>query len=313
MKHRWFGLIFVLLFCFTAPAFADRILAVVGDEVITESELDKMVRLWQYNPVKRLELTDKDLNEGEIKKRALERLIEEKLLYLKAKENDITVPADAVERRIEQIKSRYNTEEDFIDSLKESHLTLQELYDLIERQLMVRKVVSKYVRSRIYINPIEVEKEYKRHKKDFCVVTMVKLDSIFIPRSMFKDDSEMAFDSAVMDEYIKLKQGSLTWKDLTAKYGKGQVSGWKSRKDLSKEIAEVLFKPDVEMYPLPVRVSTGYILFRIEDKRKNCPKSLGEAREMVYNYIYNKKFEKRLDEFVQELKKRYYVKINLGT
>lgn len=313
MKYRWIGLAFFLLLSLTTVAFADRILAVVGDEVITESELNKMVRLWRYNPLKRLEFSDKSLSEADIKRQALDRLIEEKLLYLKAKEDDITVPVDAVERRIEEMKSRYKSEEDFIDSLKDAHLTLQELYDLIERQLMVKKVVSKYVRSRIYVNPIEVEKEYRKHKKDFCIVTMLKLDSIFIPRSAFKDDSEMAFDSAVMDEYVKLKQGSLTWKDLTARYGQGQISGWKSRADLSKEIAETLFKPESGMYPLPVRVSTGYIIFRIEDRKKNCPETLGEAREMVYNYIYDKKFEKRLAEFVQELKERYYVKINLGT
>ncbi len=307
-------IIFIVVLLFTVGgirlAFADKILAIVGDEIITESELDKITHLWEYEL--KSELSDGKAAQywRSIRKKALQRLIEDKLLYLEAVSEGIKVAPEYVEEQINRIKERFPTEQAFLESLKKMHITPQEFYDQIEHQLMVRKLIARKIRSKIYINPVEVARVFQESKDKFCKIEKVKLSSVFVPRSRFNKLSEMEFDSLVMDEYIKLTSGELTWRDLENEFEVGQISGWKKPADLAPKIAKQVFSENIGAYPLPVKVSTGYYFFRIEKREKNCPKTLTEAKEKVYNYLFQQKFDKKLDEYIKQLRSKFYVKIN---
>ncbi len=309
--RRWLAGIACSLFLLVSPAQADRILAVVGDEVITESDLNRVVKAWAYQL--KGQFSDLEYVEKlqEMKKEALNRLIEESLLYLRAKDEGITIAPEMVQREIAKIKERFPSEEDFLSSLRESGMTLQDLYDQIERKLMIQKLISKEVKSRVYINPVEVAKTFKKERSRFCSVTRVKVDSVFVPFPSGGESKgeEMEFDTKVMEEYVNLKEGVITWRDLKDKYGQGPIVGWKGVDDLSPQISKTLFDPNSGVYPMPVKVSTGYMFFRVEERELDCPKDLEEAKEKVYQYLFAKKMRKLLKEYIQDLKKEYYVKI----
>ncbi len=309
--RRWLAGIMITCALFTHPVWADRILAVVGDEVITQTDLNKVVKAWDYQL--RSELSDMEYLRKieEIKKRALNRLIEEYLLYLKARDEGITVDSFLVEKEMEKIKERFPSQEDFIASLKEAGMTPQDLYNQVEKKLMVQRLVNEKIRRKIYVNPTEVVRTFKRERQRFCETISAKLDSVFVPFSKNLDQKgEMAFEMDIMDEYMKLKEGDLTWRDLKDKYGQGPISGWKKPGDLSQDIAKEIFSPmSNEVYPMPVKISSGYMFFRVEERKIACPKKLDEAKEKVYRYLFNKKFNQRLREFVNKLKQEYYVKI----
>ncbi len=311
--RRWLAGVVIAcgLVLFVQPVWADRILAVVGDEVITQTDLNKIVKAWDYQL--RSELSDMEYlkKAEEIKKRALNRLIEECLLYLKAKDEGITVDSSLVEKEIEKIKERFSSQEEFIASLKEAGMTPQDLYNQIEKKLMIQRLINEKIRTKIYINPTEIAKTFKRERQRFCTTTSAKLDSIFVPFSKESNQKgEMAFEMDIMDKYMKLKDGILTWRDLKDKYGQGPISGWRKIGDLSQDIAKEIFSPmSNEVYPMPVKVSSGYMFFRVEERKINCPENLDEAKEKIYRYLFGKKFNQNLREFVNRLKKEYYVKI----
>ncbi len=287
---------------------ADRIVAVVGDQVITESDLNKVVKSWEYQL--RLEASGVEYLKRiqELKREALKRLIDEELLYMEALKEGITVDPVAVEQEIEKIKARFPSEEEFKESLKSAGMTPKDLYDQIEKKLMVRKLVEKKIRSKIYVNPVEVFRYFRSHREQFCLVKRVKLDSIFIPGPDEGED-EMGFSARVMEEYVRLTKNQTTWKALKDKYGSGAISGWKSREDLAPSIAKAIFSLKDGVYPMPVRVSTGYMLFRIEERDKDCPQDLKSAKKAVYNYLFKKKFEEKLNAFLEDLRGKYFVKV----
>ncbi len=306
--RRWLA---VVVFCAEliglggiSVGYAERIVAVVGDEVITEFDLEQVINEWRYSGMVSGE--DEDNNLMDIKKEALNRLIEEKLLFLEAKSRHIEVSSDLVEKRFEEIKSRFSSEEDFNNSLRKVGLTKRDLLDRIRRQIMISRLISTVIRPRIYVSPEEITEEFDKNRNKFCKVNRVNISSIFIPKG---DLSEMDFELLVMDEYMKLKDGLVTWRDLEAKYGEGEIKGWKKASDLSPEMAKILFKADAPKYPRPVRVSTGYILFRLEQMDKDCPKALGKVKGRVYDYLYQKKFQKEMESFISELKDKYYVRV----
>ncbi len=290
---------------------ADRIVAVVGDRVITESDLNKVVKSWEYQL--RLEASGVEyLNRiQELRRQALKRLIDEELLYMEALKEGITVDPVVVEQEIEKVKARFPSEEEFKESLKSAGMSLKDLYDQIEKKLMVRKLVDKKIRSKIYVNPAEVFRYFRSHKEEFCQIKRVKLDSVFISGPN-QDEDEMEFSARVMEEYVKLTKNQTTWKSLKDKYGSGAISGWKSREDLAPSIAKVIFSMKDGVYPMPVRVSTGYMLFRIEEREKDCPRDLKSAKKAVYNYLFKKKFDEKLNAFLKDLRQKYFVKVYQG-
>ncbi len=316
--QRWLarriGLLFFIIVIANQSLWADRILAVVGDQVITKSDLDRVVKMWTYQLRGESSGLEYLKEAKELKKRALDKLIEEQLLYLKAKDEGITVDPFLVEKEIDKIKRKFPSEEDFQASLKEAGMTPQDLYDQIEKKLMVKRLVEKEITSKIYVNPVEVTRAFKENRRRFCKVKRVKLDSVFIPLPEgLSRKKEMEFEMEMIDKYMKLKEGKLTWKTLKDQYGEGPVSGWKRPEDLSKDIASrIVGAGKDEIYLMPVKVSSGYIFFRIKERQIDCPKSLSEVQDLVYNYLFRKKFSQRLKEFVSHLREEYYVKVYSG-
>src|SRR5260370_21392430 len=101
-------LVLVLVAVATLPAQAarvvERVVAVINDEIILETELEQFAAPNYRGP-------DPDSAEGkkqwdEVKRKALEALIDGKLVQQQAKELKLTVTPEEVERAISQVKEQ---------------------------------------------------------------------------------------------------------------------------------------------------------------------------------------------------------------
>ncbi|HVO74431.1 MAG TPA: peptidylprolyl isomerase [Ignavibacteriaceae bacterium] len=164
----WFFLIFLSIrISLNAQEVIDKIAAVVGDEIITQSELEFQVNL--YAAQRKI-----DPSTPGLKNQVLNTLIEEKLVYAQANMDSITVSDDEVKSRIdyqlEVFKQQYGSlskvEEVYGMSIEKIR---RELQDGVRKNIMVQKLQEKNF-SDIECSRREVEDFFNNFKDSLGII-----------------------------------------------------------------------------------------------------------------------------------------------
>src|SRR5690349_4401588 len=133
-----------------APVVLDRVVAVVNDEVILESELDQMA-------IPTFRDGDPETPEGKRKleshrRKVLDSLIEKQLISQQAKEMKISATAEEVRKAVDEVKKNNNLDdEQFKEALKSQGFSLETYQKQLKQQLVELKVVNQAVRSRVSV------------------------------------------------------------------------------------------------------------------------------------------------------------------
>jgi len=149
----------------------DRIIAVVGDEIILSSEIDEEVFLAQLQ--NRLDPSDEQAVR-EFKEAVLESAIEAKVLYEKARAEGISATREEVDARVADllanVKSQFPTEQAFLAQLEAEHATVDDLKKTyqtrVEQQLVVRKLVERDIMSRVVVDEREIRAYWDEHREE---------------------------------------------------------------------------------------------------------------------------------------------------
>ncbi len=153
-----------------ARQLVDAIAAVIGDEIILESEVDEEYYIYQMRggaPV-----APEDV--ARVRSGIVREMVDEMLLVAMAHRDSIELGPGELERemesRVEELVQRHGSEDALRAALEEEGLTLAELKELyraeIERRLLAEKVVRSEVHSKIDVTWREVERYYEENKDD---------------------------------------------------------------------------------------------------------------------------------------------------
>ena len=155
----------LLAACLTGGPWAmgetvNRIIAIVNDEVITDADVASQVS----SIMDEQQLSDPTEAELlELHMMVLRNLIEQRLILQEAKKVGVTVGMDDVNKRLEAMRSRAGSEEQFQRRLAETALTEEKLREKIREQLLVQRIVEDKVRSSISVTPLEVSRALGAH------------------------------------------------------------------------------------------------------------------------------------------------------
>ena len=215
MKLRFLAFfIFLPTLLFAQEKVIDKIVAVIDNEIILQSELDFQVAL--YASQRKL-----DPNSPELRKQILNSMIEEKLVYAQAELDSITITDDEVSQRIDyqinvlqqQYGSIANIEKMYgmpIEKIK------RELRDDVRKNLMVQKLREKNF-APVEASRREVEEFYETYKDSLGMIPE-KLHIFHIFRNPKTSDrlkkQLKEFAQAVLDS---IKQGA-SLEEMAKKY-----------------------------------------------------------------------------------------------
>jgi len=285
-------LILVLFLFFNINIFAEnsiKIIARVNDLAITSKDLDDFIKALS------LYLQDEYKDEEDLKKNALERLIEDKLILNAAKKENFQIPDYLIEARLKDIISKFKSREEFENSLIEKGLTITKLRERIKEQYLIRFALDKYVNSHIDVSPSEVIKFYNERNNLFVLPPTYKL---WIASS--KDKNKLVKLTNLIKEkgifYVEKEyQGLLT--DLEA-----------SKEDLRPEIYEIISKMQEGNIEIKKIDGIDYLIY-LEKILESKKISFEEAKQNILNLIRQEKFKKRYKEWLEELKENALIKI----
>ncbi|MFZ5800975.1 MAG: SurA N-terminal domain-containing protein, partial [Candidatus Omnitrophota bacterium] len=252
--------ILALLLCFLgvgvviASAAVDRIVAIVNDEVITEKDLESFLAVMFLQS--RDEYKDKaEFEQGmrAYRPEAIERMIEDRLVAQEAKRQRLSVPEGMVAQRIEEMKAKFNSPDEFAAALAVEGLTINDVKNKLTEQVLMRRAIEENVRNKVSVSPTEITAYYQGHQPEIRMPQLAEVDSIYIP---FLNSATEA-KAKSREAWEELKKGD-DFSVVAAKYSYAASLGKVAKGQLRPDIEKVIFGLKTGEFSSPVETEKGY-------------------------------------------------------
>ncbi|MFQ6032816.1 MAG: peptidylprolyl isomerase [Candidatus Zixiibacteriota bacterium] len=299
--------LFLLISFSQAQEVLDRIVAVVGNQIILESELKAQLAL--YATQLGIDLKDQQ-RQKQIEAELLEQMINDNLLLIQAqRDTTIEVTSKEVETKVleqlEKVKSQFASEEAFKDQLKAEGLTENELKkkyrDQIKKQMLIDRLVSKKL-SKVSVTTKEVKDFYQTYKDSIPdQPESIKLSHILLeikPSQSTLDSlrrkAEMILDLAKKGEDFA-SLASRYSDDPTSKNG-GDL-GFFKKGDMIEKFEKVAFALEPGEISDLVETEFGYHIIKVEEKKEDAV----HARHILILLRSSEEDTMRVQEFADTL------------
>jgi parvulin-like peptidyl-prolyl isomerase len=312
-----------LLLALSAPAFADRhvvekIVAVVNDEIILESELEQWAQPQLRGQV------DLDTPEGrkaweEVKRKALDAMIEGRLISQQATELKLSVTPEEVDRAIDEVK-RQNKLDDatFIEALKSQGFSFEAYRKNLRKQILELKVVNTAVRSRVSISEDEVRTYYQQNARQLAGENTAHIRQILIAVSGDATPDEVERKKRVAGKVVELARQGRSFQELAKAYSddettkaEGGDAGWVGHGVLVDQLEEVIASMDAGDVRGPIRTPRGFHVLQLVERKAGDLRPFDEVKDQLRKTLYDQQVEKATQSWLRELKKKAHIDIRL--
>jgi len=296
-----------------AASLIDKIAAVVNEDIITESELKES--MLPFIADYRLRYGEEGLEQkmDEARQDALNRLIEEKLIFQEAKKRKVMVDDFEIQERLEDVKQRFDSDEEFYKAISASGVTIARLKKKYEEQIMMRKLVNGIIASRVSISPTQVTAYYYGNIKDFSMPDMVRFKVLLVKPL----DQETLYSARKLAEDILKRIGQGEDFDMLANQfsqgpntDKGGDMGYMPAGSTIPEIENAISQLNPGEISNIIETGSGFYIVMVLDKKQAGTVPIVEVNDIIKERLFQRESELTLREFVGKLKEDAYIKIN---
>jgi len=301
----------------SSEAVVDRIVAVVNKEIITLSEVERMIGHLkeEIEGGNRLERRGRI---NELSRMALEKLIEEKLIDQEAKKTGIKAAAKEIDGSIDEIKRRNAaTQEDLEKVLARDGLTLETFKKEIEKRIIRNKLVQWAVKVEPNVGEKELRDFYLKNADRYRTEESYRPGHILlkVPKETTAEGVR-EIRAKCQKVQAKIRAGEdfgemaiLYSEDISSKdrgnlgvFKKGELLPALEKEALRLKVGEVS-----EVF----RTDFGFHIIKLLDRKGGDPLPFEEMKEKVRQDYLEKEFEKGLKQFLTTLREKSIIEIKL--
>lgn len=287
----------------------DEVVAVINNEPITWSELYREMDFLAPEETRNLSPSDKRKFFEENKDAILEGYINSRVILKEANSLGIDASKEEVDEAIERIKKKYSMDDaTFLETLKKEKYTLQSYRKALSEQIMISKVVSQEVRSRVVVTDSEI-KTYLEAHPEYTGPELIKLRQIFLKKP--KDFEVEAFQSKLNLIVEKLKSGE-SFEKITLLYSddmkiSGGDLGYIKRSELSPQFLDAIAGLKPGEISKPFWTERGLYILKLEDRIGGM--TIEEAQRYIRQILETQKFEQLYRSWLKGLREKYHIEI----
>lgn len=241
-----------------------------------------------------------------VEREALAELITLILTRRIAKDRDVTVPDDRLEKEIADVRSRFPSEADFLSRVKEAGFTLETLTARFRDELLREELSSALAPP---VDKAEVEQAYRAQLDQYRQI-MVKHILFTVDQATTDAAAKKKADATLArlrkGEKFETLAKSLSDDTSTATEG-GALPGWTSLAGLDQSFARAAFAAKLNTPTGPVRSQFGYHLILTTGKRT---RPLAEVSEEITTGLQAESGQGVLREELQSISARARVAVN---
>lgn len=285
----------------------DRIVAVVNNDIITLSELNKATRQFK----ERIAASDKSRADKEemiqsVEQDILHKMIDRILTSQEASRHQISVSDADIQSAIENFKQTNNMDQESLEKgLEGEGITWEDYQERIREDLLQSMLINRAVRSKVIITREDIETYYEQHADKFTGEKKYKLRNILL-------DTEQAIQEVVsrLDKGLSFQEAARRY-SLAANADEGGDLGVFAIDNFNDAIREAVLPLEKGEYSRVIRAGQGYQIIYVEDILVSGGKTLEEAKDEIQDILYRKQGEEKFAQWIDSLKKNAHVKIML--
>jgi peptidyl-prolyl cis-trans isomerase SurA len=288
----------------------DRVVAIVDNDVVMQSQLDARLREVQQTIDKRGGSLPP---EHVLSQQVLERLIIENIQLQIGERSGIRITDEELNQAMGTIAQRNGMSlEQFRDALARDGLSYADARDQVRREMIISRVRQRRVAERIQVTDQEVQNFLASDLGKMQLSEEFRLANILIPVSEGASSSEIqAADRQAQELYQQLQQGAdfgqlAVSRSASENALEGGEMGWRKAGQLPPPFDSMISQLNPGEVTEPVRTPGGFIILKLIEKRGGDT----QVRDEVHvRHILIKPSEIRSEEETRRLVERLYQRI----
>lgn len=294
----------------------DRVVAVVGDEIILMSELDRAVRrspLLQEALATLPQSTPEEVVEArrrEVEGRVLDDLIDLELVKAEASRFELTASDADVDRALPNVAAQYGltVEELRAQVLASEEYSTWEEYREDLRDQIVQYKVTQYLAT-WSVSDAQVREHYRKMSKDESAKVEVR-QFVFSAPSAEREQRDQAFARA-QAVARRLKNGEEADKIAEAIGYDREVARTISRGEIAPALEDAIFAAKENGVVGPLGSGQGYVVFKIIEHQASVALSFEEAKARIRTQLEQEAIIKAEQELKRQLRAKAHIDIRL--
>ena len=320
MKRIFYLFGFVLFLCgltSLCEAVVDRVVAVVNQEMITLSEVEKWI-----NPLKEEIVTEDRLEKRErtqaLCRQVLERLIEEKLIDQEVKKSPVKVTAKEIDAAVEEVKRRNSaTQADLERALTVEGLTLETYKKQIEKTIQRQRLINLSVKVEVKPGEKELREFYQKNIGRYRTNETYRPGQILfvIPKEATPEEiREIRKKCQKVLERIKKGEDfgemAVLYSEDTSNKDHGDL-GYVKKGELIPVFERETLRLKVGEVSGILRTEFGFHIIKLLDRRGMDPLPFDQVIEKVKADYYDGEMERAFKQYLSTLKEKSVIEIKL--
>ena len=288
----------------------DRVAAVVNNDVITLSEVEKRAAPELARIDQETSGAERGQKRAAAMKRILDTMIDEKLVDNELKELKVTIGDKEVDAAIDEVKKSYNlNDEQLQQAVAREGYTIAEYREQMRKQIGRYKLISEKVRKNVKVSDADVQTEYDRMTRaegeDYEV--HVRHILIAVPRNASQAQVEQARRKAAAVA-VEAREPGVDFAELAKKRSEGSSSsdggdlGFFKRGTMVPEFERVAFNLKTGEVSEPVRTQFGWHVLKLEEIRKLGMKPLAEVRPEIEERLRRAQADRLTSQYMETLR-----------
>lgn len=287
----------------------DRVLATVDKEVILLSDVMR-----ELAPMG--EMDDAMLEERV--RATLQQAIDNKILYREAVLAGMDVDDSAIDRRVQELKQGFPSQEVFLRELEAQGGTLTELREHIREQLLAHSVARQQrdrFEKQVSVSESEIAGFYQDNQDEFTHPERLRVRQIFLPSAPGTPQRREAI--------VRLRalrgdiEAGASFEELAREVSQapgaqeGGIIGWVARGDLVAPLEDAVFALQPGEVSGVVESANGVHLLRVDERQEAGSASFEEVRTDIEPVIRARKRDALFGQWMDDLRERSRVRVFL--
>ncbi|MGD2127159.1 MAG: peptidylprolyl isomerase [Desulfobacteraceae bacterium] len=282
--------------------------ALVNGIVIAQEDVERGMYVLEQRLLSKGKVISPD-KVSEARKRVLEGLIEQELLYQESQVKGIKVEEATIDDRLDTLRKRFSSEEQFNSAMSEMNLTRDSLRLQMKRALSIEKFIEEEFVKKIRISETDLKSFYDGHQEFFKQPEQVRASHILIridPNmdASQKDEARKKLAS-IRQRLEKGEDFAVLAKEFSQcpSAARGGDLGYFGRGKMLKPFEDAAFALEPGLVSDIVETKFGYHLIMVKDKKAEGLMAYEEVEGKIEQYLLGQSVRRKKAVYLKELKK----------
>lgn len=287
----------------------NRVVAIVNEEIITLSEFLKIAQT--QSPEAASTFSTEKYRE------LLNRIIDQKLVDQEALKTETNISDREVDEAIERLKQRNGlSTEQFNEALQQQGLTWDEYREKMREEMKRSQFIAQKIQSQVNISEKEMKNYFRKHRKDYFEPARVKIEQVFFPFPSNATPETKNSLAVKAEEALKRIKAGEDFHNIAQEFNLTEEKssydpGYFKKGELMAALDETAFSLNIGELSNVITTTKGYVIIRVLERTEDKSKTLDEVREEITNSLFQKKMEKKFQEWMEELHGKAYIEIKI--